>query len=285
MHDTDRTARELEYALQELQPEHFEFTGEAEAYGETAGEGPMHEGYETGYETGYEAGPYETETGYETGYEAGQYEGGYELEMQESPLHEAMEMELAAELLEVTNEAELDRFLGNLIKRVGRTVGRVVRSPIGRALGGVLKPLAKAALPIAGRAVGTFFGGPVGGMIGGKLADTAGRLFGLELEGLSAEDREFEVARRYVRLAATAANNATTAPPNVDPQSVARGAVAAAARVVAPGLTGVPRPQPVGNGGVPGAGRPYSGGFQVPTGGRRRGIWVRRGRSIILHGV
>jgi uncharacterized protein YcfJ len=40
-----------------------------------------------------------------------------------------------------------------------------------------LKPLAKAALPIAGRALGAF----VGGMIGGKLASAAGRMFGLEL--------------------------------------------------------------------------------------------------------
>jgi len=52
-----------------------------------------------------------------------------------------------------------------------------------------LKPLAEAALPIAGRAPGTFVCGPVGGMIGGKLASAVGRMFGLELEGLSVEDR------------------------------------------------------------------------------------------------
>jgi hypothetical protein len=40
-----------------------------------------------------------------------------------------------------------------------------------------LKPLAKAALPIAGRALGAFVGGPVGRMIGGKLASAAGRMF------------------------------------------------------------------------------------------------------------
>ncbi len=44
-------------------------------------------------------------------------------------------------------------------------------------IGGVLKPLAKAALLIAGRALGAF----VVGMIGGKLASAAGRMFGLEL--------------------------------------------------------------------------------------------------------
>ena len=37
----------------------------------------------------------------------------------------------------------------------------------------------------------------------GKLASGATKLFGLELEGMSPEDQEFEVARRFVRLAAS----------------------------------------------------------------------------------
>jgi hypothetical protein len=77
-----------------------------------------------------------------------------------------------------------------------------------------LKPLAKAALSIEGRALGTFVGGPVGG----KLASAAGRMFGLELEGLSAEDREFEVARRFVRFASATTKNALE---RVEPQSAA----------------------------------------------------------------
>ena len=292
MHDIGPTARELEYALQEFQPEQFEFIGEDETAGETAWEGSLQEsenfeqgeGYETGNEMAYES--MEAGAGYEAGpYEAGQYEAEqYEVELQESPLHESEEMEAAAELLEVMSQDELDQFLGKLIKRVGRTVGRVLRSPIGRALGGILKPMIKTVLPIAGGAVGTFFGGPLGGMAGSKLAGAAGQLFGLELEGLSAEDRDFEVARRVVRLAATATNSATTAPPNVNPQAIARSAVASAAGSVAPGLaTG--RPRQAG----PWNGRPVAGlyyrGTQLPTGGRRRGIWVRRGRSIVLHGV
>ena len=67
--------------------------------------------------------------------------------------------------------------------------------------------------PSAGRALGTFVGGPVSGMIGGKLASAAGRMFGLELEGLSVEDREFEVARRLVRFASATTKNALSAPP------------------------------------------------------------------------
>ena len=70
-------------------------------------------------------------------------------------LGETEEMELAAELLEVRDEQELDRFLGNLIKKVGSAVGTVVRSPIGKAIGGILKGVLKRALPVAGGALGT----------------------------------------------------------------------------------------------------------------------------------
>ena len=120
----------------------------------------------------------------------GLWEGRYEAGIPEfgsQELQESQEMELAAELLEVTTEQELDRFLGSFFRKVGK-----IASPIGRALGGVLKPLAKAALRIAGGALGTLVGGPVGGTIGGKRASAAGNLFGLDLEGLSGEDREFK---------------------------------------------------------------------------------------------
>ena len=126
----------------------------------------------------------------------------------------------------VTDEQELDQFLGKLISKVSRTAGSIIRSSAGKALGGILKGAAKKALPIAGRVGGNFFGGPAGGAIGGELASAVGRIFGLELEGMSGEDQEFEVARRFVRLAASAAQKA----------AAARSAVAAAARRHAPGL-------------------------------------------------
>ena len=101
----------------------------------------------------------------------------------ESPFNETQEMELAAELLEITNEEELNYFLGNLIKRAAGAVGKIVKSPIGRTLGGVLRNVAKTALPMAGAALGNLVLPGVGGMIGGKLASTAGSMFGLELNG------------------------------------------------------------------------------------------------------
>jgi len=261
MHDIDRTQREFEAALNEMQPENFEFPGEFGEYGEYGEYGETSAG-----ETYEQEAPFGESESYET-------------EFQETGLQEAEQMELAAELLEVTNEAELDRFLGKLIRRVGRSIGGIVKSPLGQALGGVLKPLAKAALPIAGRALGTFVGGPIGGMIGGRLASAAGQMFGLELEGLSGEDREFEVARRYVRYASAATRNALNAAPTANPYAIARAAAAAAARQFAPGLVGR----------VPGVAAAYppvtSDDGPIPAGSRRRGTWIRRGRRIILFGV
>jgi len=61
-------------------------------------------------------------------------------------------------------------------------------------------------------------------------------MFGLELEGLSAEDRELEVARRFVRYASATTKNALSAPPTANPESVAKRAAAMAGRILAPGL-------------------------------------------------
>jgi uncharacterized protein (DUF697 family) len=140
-------------------------------------------------------------------------------------------MELAAELLEVRDEQELDRFLGSVFKKVKAFAG----SAAGKAVGGMLKGVLKKALPIAGGLAGTFFGGPVGATIGNKLGSMAGNLFEMELEGLSQEDREFEAAKQFARFAADAVQNAATAPGG-NPIAIARSAIATAAQRHAPGL-------------------------------------------------
>jgi hypothetical protein len=75
---------------------------------------------------------------------------------------EAHEMELAANLLEVSDEQEVDRFLGDLIRKAGQAAGSFVRSPTGQALGGILKDAARQALPVVGRAIGGYVGGDRG---------------------------------------------------------------------------------------------------------------------------
>jgi hypothetical protein len=214
--------------LQELQPEYFAIPGEEEYFGEAEA-----------LTTSYGVGPYRTSL------------------TSPSPEAEELELEWAAELLEITSEEELDRFLGDVFKKVGGFVSGAVKSPVFKALGGVLKPIAKAALPIAGGALGTFVGGPAGAMIGSKLGSAAGNLMGLELEGLSAEDREFEMAKGFARLASGAAEEVKHMHfrPGQNPEHAAKAAVARAGERVVRGepisitehidiTTGAPRRSP-----------------------------------------
>jgi uncharacterized protein (DUF697 family) len=225
------------------------------------------------YESGMDGYAGEFDDEYEAEYD--EYEAEYdeyEAEYDEYEVFdEEEELELAAELLSVTGDEELEQFLGKLIKKAGRKVRKFVKSSTGRALGKILKGAAKKALPIVGGALGTAIGGPAGGAIGGKLAAGAGRLFGLELEGLSPEDQEFEVAKRVVRLAGSAAKKAALAPTNMPPKAVAKAAAVAAAKKHAPGLL---RPVP-----------PSAASMLGGPGTRRSGRWIRRGSKIILMGV
>lgn len=220
-----------------------------------------------------------------------------------------MELELTHELLEVTSEEEFEQFLGNLIKRAGKAVGGFVRSPIGKALGGALKGIAKTALPMAAGALGNLVLPGVGGAIGSKLGSMATKLFEVELEGMSEQQAEFEIARRYVRFASAAARNAARAPAGAPPRAVARAALISAARRHAPGLVRGAR----GAGGRPPRFRPrrgYTGRGSSQVGdytfsdngsrpdydddgyasddrgeARHEGRWIRRGRKIVLLGA
>jgi hypothetical protein len=148
----------------------------------------------------------------------------------EAIFDDAEEMELAAELLSISDEADLDQFIGEVFSRIRRAAGRFARSDTGRALGGIVRSAARQALPHVGRALGSAVGGPLGGAAGARLAAAAGRRFGLELEGLSPEDQEFELARAFVRFAGQAAKNAARASSSADPRAAARSAAIAAAR-------------------------------------------------------
>jgi uncharacterized protein (DUF697 family) len=155
----------------------------------------------------------------------------------ESPLNETMEMELAAELLEVQTEQEMERFLGKLMGKASGAAGNFVRSSAGKNLGGVLKKIAGKALPWAARIAGGMIGGPIGAKIGGGLGNFAAKAFGLELEGLSGEDKEFALSRAFVRFGANAARRAAyNRHWRSQPRNVVRYALYGAARRYAPGL-------------------------------------------------
>ena len=331
MHDIDRTAREFETEFAETGGQEVELQENESFLGNILGSvlGGETETQEQGFlgETQeYEGG--QGFLGETQGFlgETQEYEGsqGFLGEVSnEAVFDEVQEMELAAELLEVSNEAELEQFLGKLVRGAARAVGKVARGPVGQALGGVLKKVAKTALPMAGAALGNLVLPGVGGAIGGKLASAAGNMFGLELEGLSPQDREFEVARRFVRFAGATTQRAVRTPPSVPPTRAIRTAVTTAARRHAPGLLqprmsgrrGAPRgvSSPVFQPGAlngrrrprpsygPAYGVGYGASYDTPSytegdgtddgygGGQqpfmRSGRWFRRGRKIIIVGV
>jgi len=239
MHDVDRVQQFLEAGLPSQEAYGYEAGPMMESGFGQFESGPYETGpYETGpYETGsYETGPYETGP-YETGqYEAGQYESGpyetgsYETGPYETGQYEAggqyeysgeiygeipgeivsnpmtgeistdVEIGLAAELLSVGSERELDQFFGKFIRGLGKSFKKFAGSGLGKTLFTALKPLAKAALPTLGGALGSLIPIPgVGTAVGAWAANQAGNALGLEFQGLSNEDRDLEIARRIIR--------------------------------------------------------------------------------------
>jgi hypothetical protein len=151
--------------------------------------------------------------------------------------------ELAAQLLDVTNQAELEGFLRRLVDRAVRRVGGRVPAATRRALVAVLRRTAERTLPTLTTALGDPLG-PLAG-VGPSAAETAARVYGLELEGMSAEDRDYEIARQFLRFARAVAWRAARAPASA-PAAAVDAAVASASRSLAPGLL-PPQPEmPIG---------------------------------------
>jgi hypothetical protein len=178
----------------------------------------------------------------------------------EGPFGEVEESELALELLGVSSEAELDQFLGKLFRRAAKGLKKV-GSSLGKAagpLGGVLKGVAKKALPFVGGALGSLIPIPgVGTAVGTALGSAVSQALEAELSGLETEDQELQMARRFVRIAGTAAQQAARSAASHDPQTAARSAVLAAARQHLPRLGHT----------------------------SHSGRWERRGDQIVLFGV
>jgi hypothetical protein len=176
------------------------------------------------------------------------------------------EVDMAAELLEVSSDAELEFFLGKLM----RGASQLMRSPAGQLLKGALRNVAKKALPIAGAALGNMVAPGLGGAIGGKLASSLGSAIGLEAEGLNEEEQQMELAKRVISTARQALTQVARDPRVVtDPRSAVRDAVANAVGRNLPGLL-----------------RPVLGGRVVQAmRGNASGRWVRRGNRIVLYGV
>jgi hypothetical protein len=138
-------------------------------------------------------------------------------------------IELAARLLDATSEAGLERFLGRLVAETARDAGGRIPTATGRALVTVFAKTAERTLPTLTNALGV-----------GPAAETAARVYGVELEGMSAEDRDWEIARQFVRFAQAA--SALAARTRASHLAAVDAAVASAAQRFAPGLLIAPGP-------------------------------------------
>jgi hypothetical protein len=151
--------------------------------------------------------------------------------------HEVAELELASAFLEAGNLAELGALTNRLIRYASVKVGRPISDQLVRAL----SPRLVRAASVIWALLSTRDITPPGGQTE-FAAESAERIFGAELEGLSGEDQEFETARLFVRFALEAARVAARAPPRHNPAIVAAVAERTAARRYAPGLVGTVKP-------------------------------------------
>ena len=192
--------------------------------------------------------------------EAGPFGSEFEYEDESDGGATMNEDALAAELLSVSNEDELEYFIGGLLKSVVPAVKNFAQSSAGKAIGGALKSAAKATLPTLGAALGSAI--PIPG-VGTAIGSMAGKAIAqaLEFEAGGGADQEFEAAKQVVRLGTEAAKSAAQAPPGANPNAVAMHAVKSALRTIQ-------------GGGMPGA-----------EGHGASGRWIRRGRQIVLLGV
>jgi hypothetical protein len=114
-------------------------------------------------------------------------------------------MAFGAGLLEVGNDAELEHFLTDLVSFVStaadNTVGAPLRKSLVRVLGRAARHLLSIGSTQAALAIDTQDDHP-------DPHIRAARIFGLELEGLSPEDKEFEIAQQFIRLARDTIRNA-----------------------------------------------------------------------------
>lgn len=176
----------------------------------------------------------------------------------ESPLDETLESMLAAELLSVRNELGLRQCIARLIKAVGSPSDLPDGAARVRALTDVL---AEAARPLLLPLLQSIGAAPALAQLRAvrapKLVSRAAELFGLELEGLSQEDKEFALARQFVRLGVAAALRAASL--RDEPRAAAAQALHSAALEHAPGLPGYTATEPSGN-----------------------GRWIRRGDQIVV---
>jgi hypothetical protein len=135
---------------------------------------------------------------------------------------------LAAELLNAAGRPSFHALLGRLVRSAASASGRALDDSVANELVKLLQVAARHALPALNAPGSTT-------LHTSPPTKRIARFFGIELEGLSPEDQEFELARRFAQLATEAVRQAALAPKHLPPVAIARRAAARAARRYAPG--------------------------------------------------
>src|SRR4051794_27859029 len=126
---------------------------------------------------------------------------GLRPEPEASVLNEAQEIELASGLLEINHPTGIGRYIDHLIQSVTQSCGKSIAPLAAYELSRLLQQAARIVLP----ALDPKRSSP-------SKTSNAAQFFGLELEGLSNEDWEFETVKAFVRLAESAARRLASEP-------------------------------------------------------------------------
>jgi len=189
-----------------------------------------------------------------------------------SILTESEATDLAQQLMNISTEAEMEEFLGNLFKKVKRGLKKVGRVALPIAANLLKKhgaSLLKRALPLVGSAVGSVIPG-AGTVVGGALGGALSQMIPGEMESYSSDyEAKLDLSKRLVQTVANAAVQAARDPnAGFDAGGAAKQALA---QQVEANLTPAIRQK------------------LAAGGGRRQratsGQWVRKGNQIILIGV
>jgi hypothetical protein len=168
--------------------------------------------------------------------------------------------ELATDLLQVRDEAELDQFLGTLLGKAAKAFGRFVKSPAGQALKGILKDAVKAAVPVLGGVATSMFpAGAIGTVLGGAIKSE------LDWEGVPGDSQDIAAAKKLIAIAGRAAQEVESElPPDAPKEAVGEKVQDVAQQQ---GVATPPQDTP------------------APTGALTSGSWTRRGRTIVIEGL
>lgn len=170
-----------------------------------------------------------------------------------------LEGELVNELLSVSNEAELEYFLGN----VWNAAKRLYNSPQGQAIKkdfvAGAKSFGKKMLPSVGRNLGSYVGGTTGAKIGNQLGNAAGKWLFKGVDKAAAGD--------YVRVVNNAAKNLNKA--------LSEGVAGPARQLVTQAINRSARP-------VLAKRRAQASLGQQGPSPKKQGTWFRQGHQLIL---